>query len=41
VIKRRDKRTDKEIKIKINLKKMISGKIADIVLMEGDVVIVP
>jgi polysaccharide export outer membrane protein len=41
VIKRRDKRTDKEMKIKINLKKMISGKIADIVLMEGDVVIVP
>jgi len=41
VIKRRDKRTDQEIKIKINLKKMISGKIADIVLMEGDVVIVP
>jgi polysaccharide export outer membrane protein len=41
VIKRRDKRTDKEIKIKINLKKMISGKIADIVLMEGDVVIIP
>jgi polysaccharide export outer membrane protein len=41
VIKRRDMRTDKEIKIKINLKKMISGKIADIVLMEGDVVIVP
>ena len=41
VIKRRDKRTDKEMKIKINLKKMISGKIADIVLTEGDVVIVP
>jgi polysaccharide export outer membrane protein len=41
VIKRRDKRTDKEIKIRVNLKKMISGKVADIVLMEGDVVIVP
>jgi polysaccharide export outer membrane protein len=41
VVKRRDKRTDKEMQIKINLKKMISGKIADIVLMEGDVVIVP
>jgi len=41
VVKRRDKRTDKEMKIRVNLKKMISGKIADIVLMEGDVVIVP
>ena len=41
VIKRRDKRTDKEMKIRVNLKKMISGKIADIVLEEGDVVIVP
>ena len=29
------------MKIKVNLKKMISGKIADIVLEEGDVVIVP
>jgi polysaccharide export outer membrane protein len=41
VVKRRDRRTDIEMKIRVNLKKMISGKIADIVLEEGDVVIVP
>jgi len=41
MIKRRDKRSGKEIKIRVNLKKMISGRIADIMLEEGDVVIVP
>jgi polysaccharide export outer membrane protein len=41
LIKRRDKRTDKEIKLSVNLKKMIKGKIADLVLEQGDVVIVP
>lgn len=41
VIKRKDKRTGKEMKIRANLKKMISGKVADLVLEEGDVVIVP
>jgi polysaccharide export outer membrane protein len=41
IIKRKDKKTGKEMKIPINLKRMISGKIADIVLEEGDVVIVP
>ncbi len=41
VIKRKDKKTGKEIKIRVNLKKMIGNKIADIVLEEGDVVIVP
>ena len=41
VIKRKDRKTDKEIKIRVNLKSMIGGKIADIVLEEGDVVIVP
>jgi polysaccharide export outer membrane protein len=41
LIKRRDKRTDKEIKLSVNLKKMINGKIADLVLEQGDVVIVP
>jgi len=41
VIKRRDNRTGKEMKIGVNLKKMVSGKVADIVLEEGDIVIVP
>ena len=41
VIKRKDPRTGKEMKIGVNLKKMIGGKIADLVLEEGDVVIVP
>ena len=41
LIKRRDKRADKEIKFTVNLKKMISGKIAELVLEQGDVVIVP
>jgi polysaccharide export outer membrane protein len=41
MIKRKDKKTGKEMKINVNLKNMINGKIADIVLEEGDVVIVP
>jgi polysaccharide export outer membrane protein len=41
MIKRKDKKTGKEMQIRVNLKKMISGKIADINLDEGDVVIVP
>lgn len=41
VIKRKERGSGKEIKIKVNLKKLISGKLADIVLEEGDVVIVP
>jgi polysaccharide export outer membrane protein len=41
VIRRKDKKTGKEVTIEINLKKMISGKTTDIVLEEGDVVIVP
>jgi polysaccharide export outer membrane protein len=41
IIKRRDKKSGKEIKIQANLKSIISGKAADIVLEEGDIVIVP
>ena len=41
VIKRKDRTTGKEMKIRVNLKSMIKGKVADIVLEEGDVVIVP
>jgi polysaccharide export outer membrane protein len=41
IIKRKDKKTGKEMKIPVNLKRMISGKVADIVLEEGDVVILP
>jgi polysaccharide export outer membrane protein len=41
LIKRKDRKTGKEMKIRANLKSMISGKIADIILEEGDVVIVP
>jgi polysaccharide export outer membrane protein len=41
VVKRKDKKTGKEMKISVNLKNMINGKVADIVLEEGDVIIVP
>lgn len=41
MIKRKDKKTGKEMKIRVNLKNMINGRIADINLEEGDVVIVP
>jgi polysaccharide export outer membrane protein len=41
LIKRKDRKTGKEMKIRVNLKSMIGGKIADIVLEEGDVVIIP
>jgi polysaccharide export outer membrane protein len=41
LIKRKDKKTAKEIKIPVNLKSIISGKNSDILLEEGDVVIVP
>ena len=41
MIKRKDKRTGKEMKINVNLKNVTNGKIADVVLEEGDVVIVP
>jgi polysaccharide export outer membrane protein len=41
VIKRKDRKTGKEIKIEVNLKSVMGGKTADIVLEEGDVVIVP
>jgi len=41
VIKRTDKKTGKEVKIPVNLKRIISGRLADIILEEGDVVIVP
>jgi polysaccharide export outer membrane protein len=41
MIKRRDQKTGKEIQVHVNLKNMISGKIADIMLEEGDVIIVP
>ena len=40
-IKRKDKKTGQEMKISVNLKSIISGRIADIMLEEGDVVIVP
>lgn len=41
VIKRKDKKTGKEVNIKLNLKDIIKGKKADIELQEGDVVYVP
>ena len=41
MIKRRDKKTGKEMKIHTNLKDIENGKISDIILEEGDVVIVP
>jgi polysaccharide export outer membrane protein len=41
VIKRKDNKTGKEIKIKVNVKDIINGKKPDIELKEGDVVYVP
>jgi polysaccharide export outer membrane protein len=41
VITRKDKKTGKEIKIKVNLKDIIKGKKPDVELNEGDVVYVP
>jgi polysaccharide export outer membrane protein len=41
LIKRRDPETGKEIRFSVNLKDMINGKIADLILEQGDVVIVP
>ena len=41
MIKRKDNKSGKEMKIYVNLRNMINGKISDIVLEEGDVVIVP
>jgi polysaccharide export outer membrane protein len=41
VIKRKDRTTGKEMKITVNLRSMLSGKVADIILEEGDIVIVP
>ncbi len=41
VIKRKDKKTGREIKIKVNLNDIIKGKKPDIALLEGDVVFVP
>ena len=41
MIKRKDRKTGKEVNIRVNLKSMINNKIADIVLEEGDVIIVP
>ncbi len=41
LIKRRDAKTGKEIRFTVNLKNMINGKIADLILEQGDVVIVP
>jgi polysaccharide export outer membrane protein len=41
VIKRKDKRTGNEMKIPVDLNNMINGKTTEIVLEEGDIVIVP
>ena len=41
MIKRKDKKTGKEMKIRANLKDIENGRVADITLEEGDVVIVP
>ena len=40
-IKRRDRKTGKEIRIKVNLNSLISGSKPDIELQEGDVVFIP
>jgi polysaccharide export outer membrane protein len=41
IIKRKDRKTGTEMKIPVNLKKLISGRTSDIMLEEGDVIIVP
>ena len=40
-IKRRDRKTGKEVRIKVNLNDLISGSKPDIELQEGDVVFIP
>jgi len=40
-IKRKDKSSGQELQIRVNLKSIINNKLADIVLEEGDVVIIP
>lgn len=40
IIKRKDPSNGREIKIVVNLKNMIKGKVSDVVLEEGDVVII-
>jgi polysaccharide export outer membrane protein len=41
IIRRKDKESGKEMNIRVNLKSIASGKIADVILEEGDVIIVP
>jgi polysaccharide biosynthesis/export protein len=41
IIKRKDRKTGKEIVIKVNMRNMLNNKQTDIYLEEGDVVIVP
>jgi polysaccharide export outer membrane protein len=41
IIKRKDRKTGKEMKIRVNLNSIISGQTSDVILEEGDVVIVP
>jgi polysaccharide biosynthesis/export protein len=41
VIKKKEKATGKEMQVTVNLKAMLSGQTPDVVLEEGDVVIVP
>lgn len=41
IIKRRDKKTGKELQLRANLKSIETGRVADFLLEEGDVVIVP
>jgi len=41
MVKRKNKQTGKEIIIRVDLKRMISGLVSDIDLEEGDVIIVP
>ena len=40
-IRRKNKQTGKEMVIRVNLKRLINGKTADLMLEDGDVVIVP
>jgi polysaccharide export outer membrane protein len=41
IIKRKDPKTGKDMRIPVNVKQVIAGKISDIILVEGDVVIIP
>ena len=40
-VKRKDRTTGKEMRLAVNLKKIIAGKATDLILEDGDIIIIP